>query len=96
MKDVSRNYKDSPIGYVKSFEAGTFYVKNVKGNIHKLKEGEVIYHGDLVYGAPNNRINAHIIIGITSQEEELIITKNSALLFDAPHLEGVFNHPNPI
>ncbi|MDO9206800.1 MAG: cadherin-like domain-containing protein, partial [Sulfuricurvum sp.] len=85
------------IGYVKSLENGTFFIKDAKGHIHKLKAGEAIHDGELVYGAPNNPNNAKIIIDVTLQGAgDLVIAGNGALQFDTSLLEGVFSHHDSV
>ncbi|MDP3466556.1 MAG: tandem-95 repeat protein, partial [Sulfuricurvum sp.] len=85
------------IGYVKSLENGTFFIKDAKGHIHKLKAGEAIHDGELVYGAPNNPNNAKIIIDVTLQGAgDLVIAGNGALQFDTSLLEGVFSHHDAV
>jgi hypothetical protein len=79
------------IGYVKSLEQGTFFVKDAKGNVHQLKVGEAIHEGELVYGAPNNSQNAKIIIDVTIEGMgDLLLAGNQALNFDTSLLKGVF------
>ncbi|WP_299805025.1 hypothetical protein, partial [Sulfuricurvum sp. RIFOXYD2_FULL_44_160] len=79
------------IGYVKSLEQGTFFVKDAKGAVRQLKVGEAIHEGELVYGAPTNPQNAKIVIDVTIEGMgDLLIAGNQALNFDTSLLKGVF------
>ena len=81
------------IGYVKSLEQGTFFVKDAKGNVRQLKVGEAILEGEQVYGAPNNSKDAKIIVDIALEGMgDLVIAGNGALNFDTSLLKGVFAH----
>jgi|GEM_PF-6348934 len=85
------------IGYVKSFENGTFFVKDVKGKIHQLKAGDAIHQGELVYGAPNNSSDAKIVIDVTLEGAgDLVIAGNGALKFDTSMLQGIFSHDDAV
>lgn len=85
------------IGYVKSFENGTFFVKDVKGKVHQLKAGEAIHSGELVYGAPNNSKDAKIIIDVTLQNAgDMVISGSGALVFDTSLLKDVFSHDDAV
>jgi hypothetical protein len=85
------------IGYVKSFEHGTFFVKDAKGHTHQLKAGEAIHEGELVYGAKSNPNNAQIVIDVTLQGAgDLVIAGNGALNFDASLLKGIFVHDDAV
>ena len=85
------------IGYVKSFENGTFFVKDAKGKVHQLKAGEAIHSGELVYGAPNNSKDAKIIIDVTLQNAgDMVISGNGALVFDTSMLKDVFSHDDAV
>ncbi|MDD2781762.1 hypothetical protein, partial [Sulfuricurvum sp.] len=85
------------IGYVKSLEHGTFFVKDAKGNIHQLKAGEAIHEGELVYGAKSNPNNAQIVIDVTLQGAgDLVIAGNGALNFDTSLLKGIFSHEDAV
>lgn len=79
------------IGNVKSFEAGTFFVKNSNGEIRQLKVGDSIYDGENVYGASANAQSAKIVIDVTLPDTgDLVIGGNGALTFDTSVLEGMF------
>jgi hypothetical protein len=94
---IMKNSKSDLIGYVKSIESGTFFVKDVKGNIHKLKAGEAIHKGDLVYGAANNAKNAKIIIDMSLQEsDDVVIVANKALHIDISLLKGIFGEEDSV
>ncbi|HEX5329753.1 hypothetical protein, partial [Sulfuricurvum sp.] len=85
------------IGYVKSLEQGTFFVKDAKGHVHQLKVGEAVHEGELVYGAPNNPQNAKIIVDVTLDGiGDLLIAGNQALNFDTSLLKGVFSSDDAI
>ncbi|MDD5158605.1 MAG: Ig-like domain-containing protein, partial [Sulfuricurvum sp.] len=85
------------IGYVKSFEHGTFFVKDAKGHSHQLKSGEAIHEGELVYGAKSNPNNAKIIIDVTLQGAgDLVIAGTGALNFDTSLLKGIFVHDDAV
>ncbi len=85
------------IGYVKSFENGTFFVKDLKGKVHQLKAGEAIHNGELVYGAPNNSKDAKVIIDVTlNGAGDMVISGNGALVFDTSLLKGVFSHDDAV
>ncbi|HZF71045.1 Ig-like domain-containing protein, partial [Sulfuricurvum sp.] len=85
------------IGYVKSFEHGTFFVKDAKGHTHQLKAGEAIHEGELVYGAKSNPNNAQIVIDVTLQGAgDLVIAGSGALHFDTSLLKGIFVHDDAV
>ncbi|MDP2851181.1 MAG: hypothetical protein Q8O20_08910, partial [Sulfuricurvum sp.] len=85
------------IGYVKSLEQGTFFVKDAKGSVRQLKVGEAIHEGELVYGAPTNPKNAQIIIDVTlSGMGDLVIAGNGVLNFDTSLLKGIFAHEDAV
>lgn len=85
------------IGYVKTVNNGTFFVKDAKGNIHQLKAGTEIHDGELVYGASDNAKDAQIIVDVTLQGAgDLVIAGNGALHFDSSVLEGIFNHHDAV
>lgn len=85
------------IGYVKSLEHGTFFLKDAKGKIHQLKVGEAIHEGELVYGAHGNSNDAKIIVDVTLQGAgDLVIAGNGALHFDMSLLNGVFSHHDAV
>ncbi|HEX5624146.1 MAG TPA: VCBS domain-containing protein, partial [Sulfuricurvum sp.] len=85
------------IGYVKSFENGTFYVRDVKGNFHQLKAGETINEGDHVYGAFNNGSNAKIVIDVLLDGAgDLVLAGDGALQFDSSLLANIFSHHDAV
>jgi VCBS repeat-containing protein len=85
------------IGSVKSFEKGTFFIKDLKGHVHQLKAGEVIHEGELVYGAKNNSSDAKIVIDVMLQGAgDLVIAGNGALHFDTSLLKGIFVHDDAV
>ncbi|MFA6187798.1 MAG: VCBS domain-containing protein, partial [Sulfuricurvum sp.] len=85
------------IGYVKSVEGGSFFVKDAKGHIRQLKEGEAIHNGELVYGASNNIQSAQIIVDVTLKGAgDIVIGGNGALAFDTSLLEGIFTHHDAV
>lgn len=85
------------IGNVKSFEAGTFFVRESGGEIRQLKNGDLIYEGDSVYGAPGNLKNAKILIDVTLQDMgDVVLNGNSVLAFDTAVLAEMFSNQDPV
>ncbi len=80
------------IGMVKSFENGTFYVRDTKGNIRQLKLGETINQGDHVYGAYANGADAKIVIDVLlSGAGDIVLAGDGALQFDSSLLANIFS-----
>jgi hypothetical protein len=85
------------IGYVKSFENGTFYVRDVKGSVHQLKAGETINDGDHVYGAYSNGFDAKIVIDVLLDGAgDLVLAGDGALQFDSSLLANIFSHHDAV
>ncbi|HEX5670795.1 MAG TPA: hypothetical protein VFX66_04600, partial [Sulfuricurvum sp.] len=85
------------IGVVKSFVNGTFYVKDVKGEVNQLKVGEMINEGDHVYGAATNGADANIVIDVLlAGAGDLVIAGDGALQFDSSLLNGIFSHHDAV
>ncbi|MDP3587733.1 MAG: Ig-like domain-containing protein, partial [Sulfuricurvum sp.] len=79
------------IGYVKAVENGTFFVKDIHGNIRQLKAGDVISEGELVYGDQTNVKTAKIIIDMANAgSADITLAGNSALNFDTSLLKSIF------
>ncbi|PHM16621.1 MAG: hypothetical protein CJD30_10715, partial [Sulfuricurvum sp. PD_MW2] len=85
------------IGYVKSLDQGTFFVKDAKGHVRELKIGEAIHEGETVYGAPNNPNNAKIIVDITLEGMgDILIAGNQALNFDTSLFKSIFSSDDAV
>ncbi|MFA6187799.1 MAG: cadherin-like domain-containing protein [Sulfuricurvum sp.] len=85
------------LGNVKSFEAGTFFVKENNGQIRQLKNGDLIYEGDNVYGVPGNSPAAKILIDvILPGMGDVVLAGNGALTFDTSVLTGIFSHHDAV
>ncbi|MDO9304220.1 MAG: hypothetical protein Q7T77_02745, partial [Sulfuricurvum sp.] len=79
------------IGYVKAVENGTFFVKDIHGNVRQLKAGDVISEGELVYGDQTNVKTAKIIIDMANAgAADITLAGNSALNFDTSLLKSIF------
>lgn len=80
------------IGQVKSFENGTFYVRDVKGGVHQLNAGEMINEGDHVYGSYSNGANAKIVIDVLLEGAgDLVLAGDAALQFEGALLANIFS-----
>ncbi|MFH0710263.1 MAG: Ig-like domain-containing protein, partial [Pseudomonadota bacterium] len=85
------------IGYVKSVENGTFFVKDLRGHIRQLKIGDSILEGELVYGDQANIKNAKIIIDmIHDGVADITLAGNNALNFDTSLLKGIFSSEDTV
>lgn len=85
------------IGYIKSFENGTFYVRDIKGNVHQLKAGETINEGDHVYGAYGNTADAKIVIDVLLEGAgDVILAGDGALQFENALLANIFSHHDAV
>ncbi|MDD4855159.1 MAG: hypothetical protein PHQ22_08085 [Sulfuricurvum sp.] len=85
------------IGYIKSFENGTFYVRDIKGNVHQLKAGETINEGDHVYGAYGNTADAKIVIDVLLDGAgDVILAGDGALQFESALLANIFSHHDAV
>ena len=85
------------IGYVKSLEQGTFFVKDAKGGTHRLKVGDPVHEGEQIYGADQNSQDAKIIISLTLEGAgDILIAGNAALNFDTSLLKNIFSHHDSI
>lgn len=83
----------STIGVVKSFENGTFYVRDTKGDVHQLKAGETISEGDHVYGAYGNTPDAKIVIDVLlAGAGDLVLAGDGALQFESALLATMYSH----
>ncbi|MBN2869391.1 MAG: cadherin-like domain-containing protein [Campylobacterales bacterium] len=85
------------IGMVKSFENGTFYVRDTKGNVRQLKLGETINQGDHVYGAYANGADAKIVIDVLlSGAGDIVLAGDGALQFDSSLMAGIFSQHDAV
>lgn len=85
------------IGNVKSFEAGTFFVKEANGQIRQLQIGDSIYDGENVYGASTNAQNATIVVDvILPGAGDVVIAGNGALTFDTSAMGEIFSHQDAV
>lgn len=81
------------IGVVKSLGNGTFFVKDVKGEVHPLKMGEMVNEGDHVYGAATNGADAKIVIDVLlAGAGDMILAGDAALQFASSLLSAIFSH----
>lgn len=85
------------IGNVKSFESGTFFVKESSGEVRQLKNGDLIYEGDQVYGAPDNLQAAKIVIDvILPSMGDVVLGGSGMLTFDNSVLAEMFSQNDAI
>lgn len=81
------------IGEVKSFVNGIFYVRDIQGNVHQLKVGEMISEGDHVYGAYGNTLDAKIVIDVLlNGAGDIVLAADGAIQFDSSLLATIFSN----
>lgn len=73
-------------GKVLNIKNGNFEVKDEKGNIKALNEGDTIYKNDLIYGVGANKASAKIEVEL-SNSDVVVLNHGQKQLIDATLIE---------
>ncbi|ARU48273.1 hypothetical protein Sdiek1_1107 [Sulfurospirillum diekertiae] len=85
------------IGYVKSLQNGIFFAKDAHGEIRELKAGDQVFKDELVYGAPTNSQNAHVIIDVTlTDAKDITLSGAEQLYTDLSVIGGSFEKEDAV
>jgi len=77
------------VGYAKKV-SGEYFVKDTNGKTTKIKVGDPVHKGEIVYGADGNAKNSQIEIALQGGEKEVLVAGNKPVFMDTSLLRATF------